>query len=146
MKKLLIITVLAAVAAIVPATANAAAAPTAQPRYIVTLAVAPTATSVEITSATDLLLASLPAGDFILNNRYSTLPYVALSAGPSALSVLQQSGLVTAITSDGVVTASSTTKCKTAKRSKKRKHGKAAKQKKCAKTVVTKPSGSVSVS
>jgi hypothetical protein len=147
MKKLLLITVLAAAAALVPAAAaNAAAAPAGQQRLIVTLALPANATTEQITSTTNSLLASLPAGDYTLNNTYSTLPYVALSAGPSALSVLQQSGLVAAIASDGVVSASSTaTKCKTVKSSKK-KHGKAAKKKKCAKPAAVKPSGSVTVS
>jgi hypothetical protein len=124
MKKLLLIALLAAVAAFLPAAGASAAAP-AQQRVIAELNLAPGATAEQISAATDALLASLPAGSYSLNNRYSTLPYVALSAGSDALSVLQHSGLVANVYSDGVVTAASKPgkKCK---KSKKSKHAKKA--------------------
>lgn len=112
MKKLLLIALLAAFAAVLPvAGASAAAAP--QKRVIAELNLAAGATPDQISAATDTLLAALPAGSYTLNNRYSTLPYVALSAGPDALSVLQHSDLVAGVYDDGVVTAASKTKkCK----------------------------------
>jgi hypothetical protein len=119
MKKLLAIALIAAFAALLPAAGASAAAPTQQ-RYIAQLNLAEGASPEQIAATTDALLGSLPAGSFNLNNRYSTLPYVALSAGPQALSVLQQSDLVVAIYRDGVVTAASTSKkCKHAKHAKK---------------------------
>jgi hypothetical protein len=121
MKKLLLIALLAAIAAILPA-AGASAAPQQQ-RVIAELNLASGATPEQISAATDALLAALPAGSYSLNNRYSTLPYVAISAGQEALSVLQHSDLVAHVYSDGVVTAASTTKkskkCKTGKHAKK---------------------------
>jgi len=145
MKKLLIISLIAAFAALLPAVGASAAAPEQQ-RFIAQLNLAEGSSPEQIAATTDALLASLPAGSYTLNNRYSTLPYVALSASPLALSVLQQNGLVAAITSDGVVSASSVaTKCKTAKSSKK-KHAKAAKKKCVAPAAVAQPSDSVSVS
>ncbi|MGK2877314.1 MAG: hypothetical protein ACSLFF_01860 [Solirubrobacterales bacterium] len=106
MKKLLIIALFAAFAAILPAAGASAAAP-AQQRLIAQLNLAEGATPEQITATTDALLAALPAGSFSVSNRYSTLPYVALSAGPQALSVLRQSDLVAGVYSDGVVTAAS---------------------------------------
>lgn len=129
MKKLVLIALISAFAVVLPAT-GAAAAPEQQ-RVIAELALPAGATPEQIASATDALLGSLPAGTYTLNNRYSTLPYVALSAGPIALSVLQQSGLVAAIHSDGVVSAASKPK-KKCKRGKK-KHAKKA----CKKTRTT---------
>lgn len=122
MKKLVLIALLAAFAVVLPAT-GATAAPSEQ-RVIAELAMPAGATPEQIASATDALLASLPVGTYTLNNRYSTLPYVALSAGPIALSVLQQSGLVAAVYSDGVVSADAKKK-KKFKRAKK-KHSKKA--------------------
>ena len=117
MKKLLVISLIAAFAALLPAVGASAAAPEQQ-RFIAQLNLAEGASSEQIAATTDALLASLPAGSYTLNNRYSTLPYVALSAGPLALSVLQQSDLVVSIYRDGVVTAASTgpKKCKHAKK------------------------------
>ena len=120
MKKLLAISLIAAFAAILPAVGASAAAPEQQ-RVIAQLNLAEGASPEQIAATTDALLGSLPAGSFTLNNRYSTLPYVALSAGPQALSVLQQSGLVATIYRDEVVTAASSKpkKCKHGKHSKK---------------------------
>ena len=123
MKKLLVISLIAAFAALLPAVGASAAAPEQQ-RVIAQLNLAEGASSEQIAATTDALLGSLPAGSFTLNNRYSTLPYVALSAGPQALSVLQQSGLVASIYRDGVVTAAS-------KKPKKCKHGKKHAKKTC---------------
>jgi hypothetical protein len=119
MKKLLVIALLATFVATLPAAGASAAAPEQQ-RYIAQLNLAEGTSPEQIAATTDALLGSLPAGSFTLNNRYSTLPYVALSAGSKALSVLQQSDLVVAIYRDGVVTAaSSSKKCKHGKKSKK---------------------------
>jgi hypothetical protein len=117
MKKLLLIALIAAAAALLPAAGASAAAPQKQ-RVIAELNLAPGATPEQISAATDALLASLPADSYSLNNRYSTLPYVALSAGSEALSVLKQSDLVANVYSDGVVSASSS-----AKKCKHGKHG-----------------------
>lgn len=129
MKKLALFALTAACIAVIPA-AGASAAP-AQQRLIVQLALPAGAAPEQISAATDQLLASLPAGSYKLNNRYGTLPYVALSAGPIALSVLQQSDLVASLYSDGVVSAASkpAKKCKRGKK----KHAKNA----CKKTVTT---------
>jgi hypothetical protein len=128
-KKLLLILALIAAAALLPV-GNASAAAPANTRVIVTLAVAADADGAAISAATDALLTTLPGGDYTVTNRYEVLPYVALSAGPNTLSVLQQSGLVAAIERDGTVTAaSSMTKCKTVKA---RKGKKAKASKKCA--------------
>lgn len=120
MKKILVISILAAFAAILPA--GASAAEPAQQRVIAQLNLAKSAAPEQIAATTDALLGALPAGSFSVNNRYSTLPYVALSAGPQALSVLQQSDLVVAVYRDGVVTAASkkTKKCKGAKKKSKK--------------------------
>jgi hypothetical protein len=130
MKKLLVITVFAAFAAILPAVGASAAAPEEQ-RVIAQLNLVEGASPAQIAATTDALLGSLPADSFTLNNRYSTLPYVALSAGPQALSVLQHSDLVASIYRDGVVTAAATKKPKNCK------HGKHAK-KACKKKANTK--------
>lgn len=116
MKKLVLIALLAAFAAVIPAAGAGAVTP--EQRVIAQLALPGDATPEQIAAATDDLLASLPAGSYTLNNRYSTLPYVALSAGPIALSVLQQSNLVAGVFSDGVVSAASknTKKCKRGKK------------------------------
>jgi hypothetical protein len=121
MKKLLAISLLAAFAAILPAVGASAAEP-AQQRVIAQLNLAEGATPEQIAATTDALLGSLPNGSFSANNRYSTLPYVALSAGLPALSVLQQSDLVVAVYRDGVVTAASkkSKKCKSAKKKSKK--------------------------
>jgi hypothetical protein len=121
MKKLLLISLIAAFAALLPAT-GAFAAPDQQ-RVIAQLNVAGDATPQQISAATDSLLASLPYGSYSVNNRYSTLPYVALSAAPEALSVLKQSDLVVGVFDDGVVTASAAPK-----KAKKCKHGKKSKK------------------
>lgn len=134
MKKLVLIALLAAFAAVLPV-AGAGAASSEQ-RVIAELALPTGATPAQIATATDDLLASLPAGSYTLNNRYSTLPYVALSAGPIALSVLQQSGLVAALHSDGVVSAASK-KSKKCKRAKKKKSKKACKNTRPTKNAVS---------
>jgi hypothetical protein len=120
MKKLLVISLFAAFAVLLPAAGADAAAP-AQQRVIVQLNLAEGAAPEQIAATTDALLALLPAGSFTLNNRYSALPYVALSAGPLALSVLQQSGLVASVFRDEVVAAASKApaKCKHGKHAKK---------------------------
>lgn len=119
MKKLALIALLAAcVAAAVPVTG--AQADSKQKRVIVELAVPGGNSSSEIAAVTDELLGSLPAGSYTLLNRYVTLPYVALSAGPSALSVLRQSDLVVSVYDDGVVSAA-------AKHKKCKRHGKSKK-------------------
>ncbi|MBJ7354682.1 MAG: hypothetical protein JHC98_07645 [Thermoleophilaceae bacterium] len=123
MKKLLAISLIAAFAALLPAVGASAAAPEQQ-RVIAQLNLAEGASPEQIAATTDALLASLPAGSFNLNNRYSTLPYVALSAGPQALSVLQHSDLVASIYRDGVVSAA-------AKKPKKCKHAKKPSKKTC---------------
>ncbi|MGH2958294.1 MAG: hypothetical protein ACRDKE_01710 [Solirubrobacterales bacterium] len=116
MKKLLLISLIAAFAVFLPAAGASAAAP-AQQRVIAQLNVPADAAPEQIAATTDALLGALPLGSFSVNNRYSTLPYVALSAGPLALSVLQQSGLVVAIYRDEVVTAASKPKkCKSSKK------------------------------
>jgi hypothetical protein len=117
MKKLLVISLLAAFAAFLPAVGASAAAPEQQ-RVIAQLNLAEGASPEQIATTTDALLGSLPVGSFSVNNRYSTLPYVALSAGPLAQSVLQQSDLVVAVYRDEVVTAASkkSKKCKSAKK------------------------------
>lgn len=141
MKKLVLIAVIAAFAALLPAS-GASAAP-AQERVIAQLNLADGASPEQIAAATDALLAQLPAGSYAVNNRYSTLPYVALSAGPQALSVLRQSGLVVAVYDDGVVSAATASKTKNPKtknpKSKKCKRGKKAK-KTCKKHRTTKNS------
>ncbi|MGH2905989.1 MAG: hypothetical protein ACRDKI_04380 [Solirubrobacterales bacterium] len=131
-KKLLLLTALLVAAALLPVTSANAAQPQ-RTDVIVTLAL-PAAVpgadqSAVIAQATDTLLALLPGGDYTVNDRYTVLPYLALSAGPITLSVLQHSGLVAAIELDGTVTAaSSPKKCKTVKRSKHGKKGRAAKK------------------
>jgi hypothetical protein len=135
MKKLLAIAVIAAVAAIAPAAAEAAA-PTPQ-RVIVQLNAPANATPEQITALTDTVLALLPASSFTVNNRYSTLPYVALSAGPTALSVLKQSGLVVSVYDDEVVSATAASSSKKGKNCK--KPGKKSK-KPCKKKPTTKKS------
>lgn len=121
MKKLLVISLIAAFAALLPAVGASAAAPEQQ-RVIAQLNLVEGASPEQIAATTDALLASLPADSFTLNNRYSTLPYVALSAGSQALSVLQHSDLVASIYRDGVVTAASknSKKCKSAKKKSKK--------------------------
>jgi hypothetical protein len=128
MKRLLAITLLVACAALLPAAGASAAAPDKQ-RVIAQLNLANGATPEQIVAITDELLAQLPADSYDVNNRYTTLPYVALSAEPSALSILRQSDLVAGVYSDGVVTA--------AKTKKKCKHGKHVK-KSCKKKASTK--------
>ena len=131
-KKLLLFTALLAVAALLPAAAASAAQPV-QTRVIVTLVV-PEATagadpSTAISEATEALLATLPGGDYTVTNRYTVMPFVALTAGASTLSVLQQSSLVAAIERDGTVSAApAPAKCKTVKASKKHRKAKTAKQ------------------
>ena len=108
-QKFLLIGALLVVSALLPV-AGASAAPTAanQTRVIVTLAVPqshPDA-SAAIAQTTDALLATLPAGDYTVINRPSVLPYLTLSTGASAMSVLRSSGLVAAIERDGTVSSS----------------------------------------
>lgn len=135
MRKNLLIALTVAIAAFVfvPASASAANGDASQ-RVIAELALPYNAAPSQIAATTDQLLASLPTGDYSVNNRYSTLPYVALSAGPSALSVLQQSDLVAAVHSDRVVSAAKRKAGKKAKKSKKSckksKRGKAKKNRK----------------
>ena len=124
MKKLILILAVSAFAAAVPVTAAEASAP-AQQRVIVELNVPANATADQISSATDSVLALLPAGSYTLNDRYTTLPYVALSAGPDALTALNGTALVTAVYNDGTVTASAAApKCKAAKKRGRSAHAK----------------------
>lgn len=110
------------ICSLLPVTAASAAPADAQTRVIVKLATSDSAPSSEsIAVATNALLASLPAGDFTLINRSTSIPYLTLSAGASAMSVLQSSSLVASIERDGTVSkaasASKTkTKCKRVKR------------------------------
>ena len=126
--RILLITVFAALAMFVP-TISANAAP-ADERVIVELAVPASAGSDQITAATDSLLALLPVGSYTVNNRYTTLPFVGLSADSDALRAIRASNLVTAVHRDGVVSASGSKKkpgCKT-KKQKKLKRCKSKKQ------------------
>lgn len=137
-KKLFLLLALIVAAALLPVSSVSAADDNAlvpQTRVIITLAVPAAADqTAAISQATDALLAQLPGGDYKVTNRYTVLPYVAISAGPATLavlSVLQQNGLVAAVERDVTVTAaSSKKKCKTVKGSKKGKRSKASK--KCA--------------
>jgi hypothetical protein len=127
-KKLFLLLSLLLAAVLLPVS-SASASAAAKTRVIVTLAVPAAADqSAAISQATDALLASLPGGDYTVTNRYTAVPYVAISAGPATLavlSVLQQSGLVAAIERDVTVTAASSgKKCKTVKASKKGKRAK----------------------
>lgn len=98
---------LLAFASIRPATASGADGQD-RTRVIVTLAVVEADASAEtIALAADALLAILPVDDYTLVNRPNVLPYLTLSAGPSALSVLQSSGLVAHLERDGAVSAAS---------------------------------------
>lgn len=123
MKRTLLITIFAALALAVPVAGAHAASPAGE-RVVVELALPASASGEQISAATDNLLGLLPVGSYTVNNRYSTLPYVGLSASPAALSVLRSSGLVTAIHRDGVVSASASkakakNKCKKLKKKKK---------------------------
>lgn len=122
MKKLLLITVIAAVCALLPAS-GASATPVAPQRVIVELALPANASAEQIASATDALLATLPVGGYTVTNRYTTLPYVGLSAGSLTLSVLQHSGLVAQVYRDEAVSAASkpAKKCKASKKKGKKK-------------------------
>lgn len=125
MKRILLITVFAALALSVPVTSANAAAPAAE-RVIVELALPAASNGEQISAATDNLLGSLPVGSYTVNNRYSTLPFVALSADASAMGVLRTSTLVTAIHRDGVVSAAASSGAKGAKKCKKYKKNKKA--------------------
>jgi hypothetical protein len=120
MKRILLITVFAALALAVPVTSANAAAPAAE-RVIAELALPASASSEQIAVTTDQLLGLLPVGSYTVNNRYSTIPFVGLSASPAAMSVLRNSGLVTAVHRDGVVSASASKNAKKCKKYKKNK-------------------------
>jgi hypothetical protein len=100
--------------------ADAATGSNGQTRVIVTLAVPESAPDAQaaIAQTTDALLASLPVGDYTVVNRPTVLPYLTLSVGTSAMSVLQSSGLVASVERDATVSASSS-KSKGARRCKK---------------------------
>lgn len=100
--------------------ADAATGSSDQTRVIVTLAVPESAPDAQtaVNQATDNLLASLPAGDYTVVNRPTVLPYLTLSVGTSAMSVLQSSGLVASVERDATVSASSS-RSKRARRCKK---------------------------
>lgn len=105
-QKTLLVAALLLACSLIPVTsASAASAATDQTRVIVMLAVSDA--SITNMQAADALLASLPAGDYTVINRPNTLPYLTLSAGASAMSVLQSSGLVASVERDGAVSASS---------------------------------------
>lgn len=115
LNKLLLVAAVLVVSSLLPVTgASAASTAAGQTRVIVKLAVSDTAPDrvAAITQTTDGLLASLPAGDYSVVYRPSVLPYLTLSAGPSALSVLQSSSLVASVERDEVVSAATTSKRK----------------------------------
>lgn len=115
LNKLLLVAAVLVVSSLLPVTgASAASTATGQNRVIVKLAVSDTAPdpTAAITQVTDGLLASLPVGDYSVVYRPSVLPYLTLSAGPSAMSVLQSSNLVASIERDEVVSATTTSKRK----------------------------------
>ncbi|MBI4897314.1 MAG: hypothetical protein HY827_02985 [Actinobacteria bacterium] len=109
-QKTLLIAALCAVGSLFTVTgADAATGSNGQTRVIVTLAVPESAPDAQtaVNQATNDLLAALPAGDYTVVNRPTVLPYLTLSVGTSAMSVLQSSGLVASIERDATVSASS---------------------------------------
>ncbi|MBI5310644.1 MAG: hypothetical protein HZB14_06410 [Actinobacteria bacterium] len=120
LNKALFVAAVLAISSLLPVTAASAAPPAdAQTRVIVTLATPDSAPgSDSIPARVDALLATLPAGGFRVINRPTTLPYLTLSVGTPAMSVLQSSGLVASIERDGTVSkaASGETRCKRVKR------------------------------
>ena len=118
LKNILFVAAVLVISSLLPVTAASASPTGEQTRVIVKLAV-PDSAPESVATTTDALLASLPAGDFTLINRSTSLPYLTLSSGKSAMSVLQSSGLVASIEVDGTVSkaaAASKTKCKRVKR------------------------------
>lgn len=116
--KSLFVAAILVIGSLLPVTAASDAPSDAQSRVIVTLA-APDSAPGAVATTTDALLASLPAGDFTLINRSATLPFLTLSVGQSAMSVLQSSSLVASIEADGTVSKAASaakTKCKRVKR------------------------------
>ena len=122
LKKALFVAAVMVIGSLLPVTAASAAPADAQTRVIVTLATSDSAPGSDaIATATDALLATLPSGDYTLINRPTSLPYLTLSAGASAMSVLQSSSLVASIESDGTVSKAAAAgeakkKCKRVKR------------------------------
>lgn len=112
-KALLKIIALTALAAAFAAPGAAAAStPAGHERVIVSLAVAePTAAT--IAGTTDQLLASLPAGEYTLLNRFTAVPNVNLTVSAAGRAALEASALVAAIERDGTVRAAAKRKCKT---------------------------------
>ncbi|MGB0873469.1 MAG: hypothetical protein ACPGYP_10100 [Solirubrobacterales bacterium] len=129
MRRLLLITLSMVIAAIAFIPTASASSNDSDQRVIVELAIAANSSSQQISDATDALLTELPAGSYTVNNRYNTLPYVALSIRPSAQSVLQTSNLVAAVHRDEAVSASRSAKPGASKAGKKSASGK----KKCKK-------------
>lgn len=120
LRKILFVAAVLVISSLLPVTAASASPAGEQTRVIVKLAV-PNSAPESVATTTDALLASLPAGDFTLINRSTSLPYLTLSSGKSAMSVLQSSSLVASIEVDGTVSkaaaaSKSKTKCKRVKR------------------------------
>lgn len=105
MRKFLLISVTAALAAFVfmPAGSASAADGSADQRVIVELALPANASADQIAAAADAVIAELPTGSYSITNRYSTIPYLGLSVAPNALSILNASSNVVAIHRDEVV-------------------------------------------
>lgn len=122
-RKTIVVTALLVMGSLAPSVSSAFATPatTGQTRVIVTLAVPESApdASVAIGQTTDALLATLPADDYTVVNRPYVLPFLTLSVGTSAMSVLRSSSLVASLERDGTVSAVSAPrggnkrKCKT---------------------------------
>lgn len=111
MRRLLLIVVSAALAAVVlaPAGSASAASANANQRVIVELAIPADSTAEQITAAGDAVLALLEAGSYEVTNRYTTIPYINLTVSPAALGVLNTSPLVAKVHNDGSVNASPST-------------------------------------
>lgn len=123
-RKLLLAAAVLVLSSLLPVTsASALPAAATQSRVIVKLALPPEADATSIYQATDSLLAVLPVGDYTVVNRPSTLPYLTLSAGASAMSVLRSSSLVASIERDGTVSAVSRSCKKRARACKRRARG-----------------------
>lgn len=122
LKKALFVAAIMVIGSLLPVTAASADPADSQTRVIVTLATADAAPSSEtIATITENLLGTLPTGDYTVINRPVALPYLTLSVGASAMSVLQSSSLVASIERDETVSkaasaAKTKTKCKRVKR------------------------------
>lgn len=130
MRRLLLIAVSAALAALVLAPVGSASASggSANQRVLVELAIPADSTAEQIATAGDEVLATLPAGSYAITNRYSSIAYIGLSVAPDALGILNSSSLVAKVHTDGQVNASATAAKPAAKKCKKGK-SKAAKKK-----------------